>query len=160
MRVRSLVLALALLLPATAFADPIIMPGSGSWLGSQTPIPNPSEAGATIAPFWSGLSWDCTLCGVGYMLENYGYDPTDLEYLHDGSGSAVSFRFDWDAPLFDFTYLGGITAWTNGTFGRDATGAFTYDSGTGHTSNSWNLAGPVRVVPHRRARRHDLPPGD
>ena len=118
MRVRSLVLALALLLPATAFADPI-MPGNGSWLGSQTPIPNPSEAGATIAPFWSGLSWDCTLCGVGYMLENYGYDATRLEYLQDGSGRAVSFRFDWDTPIFDFSTWAasrrGRTALSTGT---------------------------------------------
>ena len=39
------------------------------------------------------------------------------------------------------TKIGGITAWTNGVIGRRSDGAFTYDSGTGHQSNSWDNPG-------------------
>lgn len=136
MKFRGLVLALALLLPASALADPIT---GGSWVNINTPVSNPSEGGVTVAPFWSGLSWDCTFCGVGYMID--AYSTTGFEYLHNGTGEAVPFRFDMGDPLENLTYLGGITAWTNGVFGRRADGAFTYDSGTGHVSNSWDNPG-------------------
>jgi len=136
MKVRSLVLTLALLLPASALADPIT--AGGSWVGTNTVITDPSQGGVTVAPFWSGLSWDCTFCGIGYLIDAYG---SDLEYLHDGAGQAASFRFGMDDPLEGFVHLGGITAWTSGVFGRRADGAFTYDSGTGHVSNSWDSPG-------------------
>ena len=135
MKFRALVLALALLLPASAMADPVTV---GSWVGVNTTITD-TEGGVTVAPFWSGLSWDCTFCNVGYLID--AYNTEGLEYLHNGSGEAVPFRFALDDPLFDFTYFGGITAWTNGVFGRRADGAFTYDSGTGHVSNSWDNPG-------------------
>ena len=32
----------------------------------------------------------------------------------------------------------GSRGWTGGVFGRNEIGAFTYDSGTGHISNSWD----------------------
>ena len=48
----------------------------------------------------------------------------------------ASFLFDFDEPILNLTKFNGITAWTNGTFGRRDDGAFTYDSGTGRKSNS------------------------
>ena len=49
MKVRSLVLTLALLLPASALADPIT--AGGSWVGTNTVITDPSQGGVTVAPF-------------------------------------------------------------------------------------------------------------
>lgn len=128
-------LALALLIPASAKADPITI---GSWVGVTTPVTDPSQGDIVVSPFWSGLSWDCTFCGIGYLINAF---TPGVEYLHNGTGQAVPFRFEPDDQLFDFTHLGGITAWTNGVFGRRADGAFTYDSGTGHVSNSWDNPG-------------------
>jgi hypothetical protein len=114
-------------------AEPITV--GGSWLSTQAAL-NPAEGSLLVTPYWAGLSWDCSTCGIGYLLS--AYNTPNLEYLHDGSGHAVSFRFTMDDPLSNFQYVGGITAWTNGVFGRRADGAFTYDSGTGHVSNSWD----------------------
>jgi PEP-CTERM motif len=137
MRFRATVLAATLLLPASALADPITV--GGSWIGTVEPVTDPSQGGITVAPFWSGLSWDCDTCGVGYLIN--AFSTEGLEYLHDGAGRAAPFRFDTADPVFDLTYLGGITMWTNGVLGRRADGAFTYDSGTGSVSNSWDNPG-------------------
>ena len=98
---------------------------------------DPTRQPLELASFWSGASWDGWHQGINYLLEAYG--ATELEYLNDGSGNYTSFRFDDD--IFDLTKIGGITAWTQGMLGRRADGAFTYDSGTGRRSNSWDNPG-------------------
>ena len=124
----ALFVALVLLSPSAASAGPIT---AGVW--SQVTGINRDQK-----PFWDGLSKDCWTCGVGNLLEAYT-GLTGLEYLHDGSGSFTSFRFD--DPALSFTPVFGISAWKNGVLSRNATGAFTYDSGTGRTSNSWDRPG-------------------
>ena len=124
----ALCLALELLSPPAASAAPIT---TGVW--SQVKGINGNGS-----PFWDGASWDCPTCGVGYILAA-STGLTGLEYLHNGSGSYASFRFD--DPAISFTPIFRMTAWTNGVLGRDTSGAFTYDSGTGRTSNSWNSPG-------------------
>ena len=86
--------------------------------------------------------------GVSYLLADYGV--ANLEYLNDGSGKYTSFLFEED--IFDLTKIGGITAWTNGSLGRTANGAFTYDTGN-RAHPDQQLLGQSRTV---RA----LSPGD
>jgi hypothetical protein len=133
MKLRGLVLALALLAPSTALADPITV--GGVWSGPNAAITDP-VSGVSVAPFWSGLSWDCPVCGVGYLIDAYG--TQGLEYLHNGAGQSTAFRFGMEEEISVPSVLFSITAWTGGIFGRRADGAFTYDSGTGHVSNSWD----------------------
>lgn len=127
MRFRSLLLALLILMPSAASAIPITF---GVW--SQV-----SDVDGDQDPFWDGLSWDCPTCGVGFLLAGYT-GLAELEYLHDGTGGYVQFRFD--DPIITPTLIFRLTAWTGGVLGRDAVGAFTYDSGTGRLSNSWQSA--------------------
>jgi hypothetical protein len=133
MKLRALLLAIVLVMPASAFADPISI--GGVWSNVSTPIGDQSQS-AQLTPFWSGISWDCAVCGVGYLINAYGNE--EIEYMHDGFGQATGFRFASDDAISTPTFFAGITMWTNGTFGRRADGAFTYDSGTGHVSNSWD----------------------
>jgi hypothetical protein len=133
MKFRGFVLALALLAPSSALADPITL--GGVWGSPNAPFG--SEPGSvTAAPFWGGVSWDCTVCGVGYLIN--AFETENIEYLHDGTGQAAGFRFEPESDISATTMLFSITGWTGGTFGRRADGAFTYDSGTGHVSNSWD----------------------
>jgi hypothetical protein len=132
MRFRGFVLAAAVLLPTSAFADPITIAGS-TWSSPGTE--GGSSVGSGQDPFWDGLSWDGADAGVGYLIG--AYLTEGIEYLHNGSGSAAQFRFAMDG-ISDPAYFGAITAWTGGTLARRADGAFTYDSGTGHVSNSWD----------------------
>lgn len=135
MKFRAVVLALALLLiPSSVLADPIVL-GTTNWTHSNTPVMSNTQESLVIAPFWSGLSWDCDLCGVGYLINAYG---DDLEYLHDGQGRGVNFRFALEENITSPAYFGGITAWTNGVFGRREDGAFIYDNGVGMQYNSWD----------------------
>ncbi len=135
MKFRGVVLALTLLLiPSSALADPIVV-GSSSWTNSNTPVFSNGQEALAIAPFWSGLSWDCDLCGVGYLINAYG---DDFQYLHDGQGNAVNFRFAPEENITTPAFYGGITAWSNGVFGRREDGAFTYDNGVGMQFNSWD----------------------
>jgi PEP-CTERM motif len=120
---------LLLLLPSLASAVPIT---TGSWSSVAY-----GGADGDGHPFWDGLSWDGPLLGVGYLIGAYG--ASDLEYLHDANGNGAAFTFD--NPTIQTTLLHRITAWTNGVLGRDATGAFTYDSGTGRRSNSMTSPG-------------------
>ena len=136
MKLRSLVLLLALMVPSIASADAITIGGMWSPT-SGIPSADPTRQPLELASFWSGASWDGWHKGVNYLLEEYG--ATGLEYLNDGSGNYTSFRFDED--ILNLTKIGGITAWTGGVLGRRADGAFTYDSGTGRTSNSWDNPG-------------------
>jgi hypothetical protein len=122
MKMRIALIALALLLPAGASAAPIT---AGNW----TVLPSSNW---DSNPFFDGRSWDCPACNVADLLAGYG----PLEYLHDGTGRSAQFRFD--DPVITPTVLFSITAWTHGVFGRRADGAFTYDSGTGRVSNSWD----------------------
>src|SRR5262245_19631779 len=134
MKLRGLVLALALVVvPSLASADPITLTPA-SWAATNATFSD-SESGLTLAPFWSGLSWDCTYCGVGYLID--AEHTLGIEYLHNGAGRAAAFRFD-PSDITLPTFFAGITAWTNGRFGVRADGVFTYDSGTGHVSNSWD----------------------
>ena len=66
-------------------------------------------------------------------MKEYG-STNGLEYLERSGGGYTSFFFD--DPILHMTKFNGITAWSNGVFGRRADGAFTYDSGTGRISNS------------------------
>lgn len=134
MKLRGLVLALALLAPSTVLADPIT--AGGLWSNPNAVITDPARDGITVAPFWSGLSWDCAVCGVGYLIDAYGTEG--LEYLHNGTGQSTAFRFEPDEDISVPSVLFSITMWTGGVLSRRADGAFTYDSGTGHVSNSWD----------------------
>ena len=136
MKVRGLVLVLALLvMPSMAFADPVWL-GNGNWTTASTRTTNDdAQSGYAVNPFWGGLSWDCDQCGVGYLIDAYGAD--NIEYLNDGFGNAVNFRFDLQDTISTPSYFAGITAWTNGVFGRREDGAFSYDNGMGFSSNSW-----------------------
>jgi hypothetical protein len=133
MKFRGLVLALALMAPSSALADPITL--AGVW-GSPNASFGSELGDASATPFWAGASWDCALCGIGYLIDAFGTE--NIEYLHDGTGQAAGFRFDPESDISLPSLLFSITAWTGGTFGRRADGAFTYDSGTGHVSNSWD----------------------
>jgi hypothetical protein len=135
MKLRGLVLAATLLLiPSGVLADPIVV-GTSTWTNSNSPVMSNSQEGLVISPFWSGLSWDCNICGVGYLINAYG---DDFQYLHDGQGNAVNFRFAPEDNISTPAFFGGITAWTNGVFGRRQDGAFTYDNGVGMQYNSWD----------------------
>jgi hypothetical protein len=129
MKFRGLVLALAIVVPSTALAGPITV--GGLWSSPLTSVTD-SAQGVEVAPFWSGLSWDCAICGVGFLV----YEP-GIEYLHNGLNEAIGFRFDMADDISAPTLLYSITAWTNGVFGRRADGAFTYDNGVGQVWNSW-----------------------
>jgi hypothetical protein len=118
-----LIALLLVLLPSLASAIPIT---AGSWSSVA------GEADGDGHPYWDGLSWDGPLLGVGYLIGAYG--NSTLEYLHDENGDAAAFTFD--DPTIQTTLLYKITAWTGGVLGRDANGGFTYDSGTGRSSNS------------------------
>jgi hypothetical protein len=136
MKLRALVLASALIVvPASAFADPIT--AGGLWQNSRTPLTEPGSGGLEVSPFWANASWDGPDCNVGDILNALvGYDLEGLEYLHDGFGSSTAFRFELGSisvPVF----VSQLTAWTNGVLQIRDDGAFTYDSGTGRVSNSW-----------------------
>ncbi|HEX2446257.1 MAG TPA: PEP-CTERM sorting domain-containing protein [Vicinamibacterales bacterium] len=131
MKLRAPLTALLLLLPSFASAGPITI---GSWSSVASIY---GVADGDQQPFWDGLSWDGQLKGVGYLI--HAYEDSGLEFLHDGTGKAVAFSFD--DPTIDTTLLFKITAWTGGVLGRDASGAFTYDSGTGRYSNSLTTPG-------------------
>jgi hypothetical protein len=136
-RLPGFILVLAFLIPSSAIAAPITVSGS-TW---SLVAPAGGQDGAfTATPFWGGLSWDCAECGIGYLLDAIIGNPgnAQLEYLNDGGGGYTPFCFD---DTIEPTYVTGMTAWTNGVFGQNATGAFTYDSGTGRTSNSWDSPG-------------------
>jgi hypothetical protein len=130
MNLRAVVLAIALLVPVSATAEPITV---GIWTATS-----PLSGGAPIealdaAPFWSGLSWDCEFCGVGYILGAYG--DTTLEYLHDGSGHPVSFRFN--EPITTPTFIYTNTWRAGGVIGQREDGAITFGNGTDFY-NSWD----------------------
>jgi hypothetical protein len=132
---KNLALVLVLLIPSTAMAGPI---SGGMWSPTPTvPSGDPTVQSLELAPFWSGESWDGWHKGIGYLLEEYGL--TGLEYLNDGSGNYTSFRFDDD--IMNLTKIGGVTLRTNGTLNVRADGAFTYDSGFGPVTNSWDNPG-------------------
>ena len=134
-KLRGVVLATALLvMPSLASADPITLT-PGSWTGASTPPAHP-EGNLLATPFWSGLSWDGNTSGVGYMID--AFTTPMIEYLHDGTGQAVNFRFEPDDEISGPLYFGGITGWNHGTFGIRADGAFIYSTGTGITYNSWD----------------------
>jgi hypothetical protein len=132
MMFRALVLVFSLMLPTVGRAEPISVGGMWSAVSTFVSAPNAQPQG--LLPFWAGVSWDGSDKGVGYLLDDY--TGAQLEYLNDGSGSFTAFRFDED--IFNFAKIGGITAWTDGVIGRRSDGAFTYDSGTGRVSNSWD----------------------
>jgi hypothetical protein len=133
MKLGSVILALALLLPSVASAGPVTV---GAWSQGST-------ADADLDSFWDGLSWDCPTCGAGYLL--YSEYPA-LEYLHNGAGGFTAFQFD-EATL-DWTLEFSMTGWTQGVLGRRADGAFTYDSGTGRVSNSIDNPGQYALFRH------------
>ena len=89
---------------------------SGVWLTA----PTASNSGDT---FYSNRSWDGLAENIGFKL------PGELEFLSNSP-------FTFADPIFNLTYLGGITAWDSGNSLSFSGGVFSYDSGTGHTSNS------------------------
>jgi PEP-CTERM motif len=131
MKLRAPLTALLLLFPSLASAGPITI-GSWSSVASIYGVVDGDQQ-----PFWDGLSWDGPLKNVGYLIG--AYEDSGLEFLHDGAGNAVAFRFD-DVTL-DMELLFKITAWSSGVLGRDQNGAFTYDSQTGRHSNSMTTPG-------------------
>jgi hypothetical protein len=141
MRVRALALGVLLAAPSPAFAGPITLTTPGVWTTVNAPpafsLFSLFSLSSTPEPerYWEGLSWDCPTCGLGFLIN--AYESSAIEYLNDGSGSAVGFRFT-QGSVGTPTYFGGMTSWTNGVFGQRDDGVFTYDSGTGHVSNSWD----------------------
>lgn len=136
MTLRAFVLALVLLVPTIARAEPISVGGAWSTVPGTSSL---TAASLELLPFWAGESWDGPNLGVNNLLADYG--ATNLEYLNDGSGRYTSFLFEED--IFNLSKIGGITAWSNGWIGRRDDGAFTYNTGTGHlpTTNSWDDPG-------------------
>ena len=93
MKLRSLILVLALLVPSVAMADPISV-GGVVVFDLRTPRA-PIRAGLPLGllPVLVGSTrGTAATVGVSYLLEEYGI--TGLEYLNDGSGNYTSFRFD------------------------------------------------------------------
>jgi hypothetical protein len=133
MKLPSFVLALALIVPSSALADPITL-GGVAWSSTAGTPTDPSSSPVVADPFWSGLSWDCDICGVGYLLD--AYNGNGLEYLHSESGGYTPFRFD--EPITTPTLMFNITALMGGVLSRREDGAFTYDNGTGNVINSWD----------------------
>ena len=124
MKLRSLVLAMVLLVPSLAAAEPI---SAGVW--SALP-----PADRDSFPFWDGDSWDGPYEGLGYLLEQYDvFDYENFEYLHDGDNNFVSFTFDGQIGLALFA---SNTAWTNGTLTYLPNGAFGYSNGMVPDTNS------------------------
>jgi PEP-CTERM motif len=139
MKLRGLILTLVLLTPSLAVADPITV--GGLWQDSNTPLVDPAVGGLAVSPFWSNLSWDCTPCNVGDIVNTLSdYDLTNLQYLHNGFGGSLGFRFD-PATISAPILVRQMTAWMGGSLGIREDGAFTYDSGTGRISNSWDAGG-------------------
>jgi hypothetical protein len=136
MKLRSLILVLALLAPSIATADPITV--GGSWSStSGIPSADPSSLPLELGSFWSGQSWDGWHRGINYLLEEYGV--TELEYLNDGSGNYTSFRFDED--IVGLTRIAGITSRTNSVLSVGQDGAFTYAADGFGVVNSWDDPG-------------------
>lgn len=134
MTFRGFALGLALLVPSVAMAGPISV--DGVWAPTASQSSDPLSQSLELEPFWGGVSWDGPLKGIGYLIKNEYGTMEGVEYLRSSSGGYASFLFDFNEPLLNLTKFNGITAWTGGTFGRRADGAFTYDSGTGRVSNS------------------------
>ena len=130
---RGFVVVLALMVPSAAMAGPI----SVSTLWSSAAVSSGTDLTSLaldIAPFWAGTSWDGPHMGIlDLIVQEYG-STNGLEYLERSTRGYTSFFFD--DPILNITKFNGITAWSNGVFGRGADGAFTYDSGTGRVSNS------------------------
>jgi hypothetical protein len=117
-----------LLAAGLASAAPITL---GSWLG----VTAPDQASA----FWSGTSWDCPTCGIGYVLAGEtASDFSRLEYLTDGFGGPAGFVWD-HTP--DWSLVSAQTAWTAGQLTIDGGGDFRYDSATGRRSDSLGSGG-------------------
>jgi len=109
MTLRGFVLALVLLVPTFARAEPISV--GGTWTSATVTSSGLSTQSLGLAPFWAGDSWDGLNKGISYLLADYG--AANLEYLNDGSGNYTSFLFEED--IFNMKKIGGITAWTNGS---------------------------------------------
>ena len=69
MKLRSLILAIALLVPSVAMADPITVAGASWSSTSGIPSGNPAVSQLELASFWSGHSWDGFHRGISYLLE-------------------------------------------------------------------------------------------
>ena len=142
-RIQWVVLGLLMMVPSTAMAGPIT---AGVWspVVPQALDPTPDIALGTgdLFPFWSGASWDGADKGVKFLIEKDYGSTSAIEYLHAQTGGFTSFLFQ-DLSL-DITKFNGITGWSNGVFDRRADGAFTYDSGTNHKSNSWIIPSSTR----------------
>jgi hypothetical protein len=123
-----LLAALLLLLPATARAELITF---GTW--TSVAATGLASDGRT---FWDGNSWDGERMNVGFLV-GADLNPA-MEFLHSGYGDPTAFRFD-DLAI-PTTLMAQNTLWDNETFGF-TNGIFTYDSGTGRRSNSWETPG-------------------
>ncbi len=123
MKLRSLILVIALLVPSDGDGRPHHR-RRRSWSStSGIPSANPAVSPLELASFWSGHSWDGWHRGISYLLEEHGV--TGLEYLNDGSGNYTSFRFGDDdifRPDEDWRHH----ARTNGVLSAGQDGAFTY----------------------------------
>jgi PEP-CTERM motif len=135
MTLRGFVLVLALMVPSAAMADPITV--SGVWSPTMTaPSSDPNVLPLESTAFWSNPSWDGSLMGVAYLID--AFTTANLEYLHNSDGTPARFMFSDEEQIVNLTFLFGITSRTGGVFGINEFGAFTYDSGYGPISNSWD----------------------
>ena len=137
MKLRSVVLAVALLLPSIVAAGPIT---TGTWSKVGGPAGSDSSSlGVTTTPFWAGNSWDGPNLNVGDLLEPQSRCvDCSLEYLNDGSGNYTPFRFTDE--IFGVSKIFGITAWKNGTLSLSGD-TFVYNNGAGNIYNSWDDPG-------------------
>ena len=135
MKLRSLILVIALMVPSVATADPITVAGASWSSTSGIPSANPAVSPLELASFWSGHSWDGFHRGISYLLEEH--DITGLEYLNDGSGNYTSFRFG-DDDIVGLTRIDGITSRTNAVLSVGQDGAFTFSADGFGEVNSWD----------------------
>ena len=148
--IRSLAVVMIVMLPSTAIAGPFSVATPTTWSSASIFTGDDvTSLALDIRPFWAGASWDGANKGIlDLIVKEYG-STNGLEYLERSGGGYTSFFFD--DPILHMTKFNGITAWSNGVFGRRADGAFTYDSGTGRISNSIDHGRAIRVVSRRRA---------
>ena len=135
-RIQWVVLGLLMMVPSTAMAGPIT---AGVWSPVDPQAGDPdvqiSRFGTgDLFPFWSGASWDGADKGSSSLSRKTTAPRARSSTCTLNTGGFTSFLFH-DLSL-DITKFNGITGWSNGVFGRRADGAFTYDSGTDHMSNS------------------------
>ena len=165
MSIRVLVAAVILGIPSVGSAAPMLETSVGAvWSDLTGPFLDGGQ-------FWDNPTVDCgdpaAPCNAGSIVFNAFGAAGPIQYLHDGAGAALPFRFSEPVSLSD---LGGLSAIVPpGTTVQEADGSFTFTSGIpGHVSNSFSeyeqfalfrqtLPGAIRYFIAVEDIRFDLP---